>query len=292
MFERFTDKGRAVLVRARELGEERKSPFLRRHHMLIALLDHAETTPEGIVAVALDDAAVSRDAFRSALIESLTTSEHPSDESGGIPFSSGGKKALELSLREALSLGHNYIGTEHLMLAILRSADGPLEEVIDASGLKYGRARDLVRERSSDRERGRARRGGGGGRYRGVKMRAASQGLDAVVQATFARAGRDRDATTGDLFVALAETPDTHFAAMLGDVSLPTRDTLAAHADRLVAAKAPDGVVAQPIKVDSRTGEVTITDPGLASAIRDAVARSGSADVVSDALRALRSDDA
>jgi len=68
--------------------------------------------------------------------------------SGQIPFTPRAKKVLELALREALSLGHNYIGREHLLLGILREAEGPLRTVVDAAGLRHDRAREIVTEQS------------------------------------------------------------------------------------------------------------------------------------------------
>jgi len=237
MFERFTDEGRQVLVRANDVAREQKSPYIRRHHMLIALIDGADSSE--LVAEVFDSADVDRPVLRAKLLESLTASEEADLETGKKPFSGGGKKALELSLREALSLGHNYIGSFHILLAILRAADGPLEDVLGTTELDYDKARGFVRTRVP----GGPRRGGRGRRVRfgrGTARGRATRGLELVLASAFNRAGSEREASTGDLLVALAETPGTHFATIVGSV-LPKIDAINGEADRLVAEKVPDG---------------------------------------------------
>lgn len=290
MFERFTDEGRTVLVRAQEVGKEIKSPFLRRHHMLIALIDGADANLDGLVAGVFDDSGVVRTDLRSKLLSSVLSSEHPTDESGSIPFSSGGKKALELALREALSLGHNYIDGAHMLLAILRSADGPLEEVVDASSLKYGKARDFVRDRAPQR----APKGSRGlGRRRGSRRQNRSRAVESVLERAFERAGRDRDVTTGDLLVALVETPDTHFHAIVASTPLTDTDAVLAAAAALVGSGANDGAIdSVAFTVDDQTGAITINDPELNETLKGLLTGEGSTamrDAIHDALReALR----
>ena len=145
MFERFTDAARNVMGRSMALAEELRSPFVRRHHMLYALLGDAEERPEALPALMLADANVDVVAFRATVLESLKASEEPGPDEGRTPYSSGAKKAMELALREALSLGHNYIGADHILLAILRSADGPLATTIGTTDLAYGNAREFLR---------------------------------------------------------------------------------------------------------------------------------------------------
>ncbi len=286
MFERFTDDGRLVLVGATDVAKERNSPYIRRHHMLIALIDGADGSE--LVADVLDAANVDRSELRVKLLESLTASEEPDLESGSKPFSGGGKKALELSLREALSLGHNYIDSFHLLLAILRSADGPLAAVVEAAGLNYDTARALVRTRAPE---GRRRGGGRRGRFgRGMGRGGSSRGVDRVLTRAFTRASSEREVTTGDLLVALAETPDTHFATIVKS-ALPELSVLTAEADRLIRESVVDGGPDNAIRFDEASGSVTINDPTVAEEFRRVWESSGGAEKVKEALRRLRAED-
>ncbi|HVV36826.1 MAG TPA: Clp protease N-terminal domain-containing protein [Acidimicrobiales bacterium] len=256
-----------MLVRAERLANELHSPAIRRHHLLIGLLDGA-TEGSQTVAVVLADADVDSVALRTKLLDSLRATETPGG--GTRPFTREAKKTLELSLREALSLGHNYIGREHLLLGILRSADGPLQSVIADTGLGYERAREIVAEQSPPSGRG---RGGRRDVRRGVMRtlgRQSTVGLQAVLQRAHELTGEERNATTGDLLLALVDTPGSYFASMLQGVALPDRATLKASLDRLLETKAPDGTD-EAVKVDARSGAVTINDPRIAEAVKKLV---------------------
>jgi hypothetical protein len=283
MFERFTDNARKVMATGATLAREEKSPSVRRHHMLVGLIDDAMERPDGIPALMFADAAVDLEAFRGAVVTSLRASETPHAESSAVqPMSSGAKKALELALREALSLGHNYIGCEHLLLAILRTADGPLAATVGATGLGYGTAREFVRTYVPPTRGGRGR-GGGMGRREFRRMRR----TDAVEQ-VIERAGRranDRPVTTGDLLIALSELRGTHFARLTEGVAMPSGGDLAAAADKLVADNVADGEP-DPVRVDPRSGAVTVTDPGLAEKLKAADPAK-----IAEALRKLLEDD-
>jgi ATP-dependent Clp protease ATP-binding subunit ClpA len=283
MFERFTDRARGVLVAAGELAKENKSPFIRRHHVLIGLLD---TSDEGsdVVATILERAEVDPADLRAKLVASLTASEEPVAEAGGkIPFTAETKKALELSLREALSLGHNYIGRAHLLLGVLRDPDGPLAEVLGTTRLTHELAREIIvaevppvgrRRRTGYPRFGRGPMGGG---------RRATTGLQAVFQRAEERAAKQRVINTGDLLVALLETPGTHFAAALSSVSLPDLATVRAEVDRLLAAGVIDGTE-HAVEVNPQSGSVTINDPQIAAELKRLV---GEGDVTPDALREI-----
>jgi ATP-dependent Clp protease ATP-binding subunit ClpA len=261
MFERFTDRARAVLVEAGNVAREHKSPSIRRHHILVALIDAADDGSQ-VVSAVLDDAGVDRAALRAALITSLTSSEVATGTgTEKLPFTAEAKKALELSLREALSLGHNYIGREHLLLGVLRDPDGPLAHVLAETNLKYGRARDLVREQSPPSRRSR--------RGPRIRTRAATHStLETVIRRTYERSS-GRPATTGDLLVALLETPGTHFHALLEGVPLPTVTKVTADLELLLQASTPDGIE-DSVRVDPRGG-VTINDPRIAEAVKDLI---------------------
>jgi ATP-dependent Clp protease ATP-binding subunit ClpA len=239
--------------------------------MVLALIDGATDNPDDNLATVFSEAGVDLPATRAKVLESLKATETAAPQAeAGLKFSSGAKKALELSLREALSLGHNYIASSHVLLAILRSADGPLAEVIGTTGLNYGTAREFVRVSAPE---GGSRRGRGKGRGGRMQRRGrGTEGFENVVRRAHQRALMERPTTTGDLLVALAETPDTHFASILSSVVLPDPTAIGLEADRLVAAGAGDGSVS-PFSVDDQ-GRVTIEDDDLAQLLRDGI-RSG-----------------
>jgi ATP-dependent Clp protease ATP-binding subunit ClpC len=269
MFERFTDKGRVVLVRAQEIARELKSPGLRRHHLLVALIDGANDNPDDNLAAVLNEAGIDLAATRVKVLASLQATETAGAEPAmKLKFSSGAKKALELSLREAMSLGHNYIASSHLLLGVLRSADGPLADVIAATGLDYATAREFVRTSPPEAtgRRGRGRRGREG---RIPRRGRGTEGFEAVIRRAHKRALMERPTTTGDLLVALAEMPDTHFASILSGVALPDPTAIGLEADRLIGAGTRDGS-GNAITVDE-SGRVTIEDEFLAQVTREGI---------------------
>ena len=117
MFERFTDRGRRIVVLAQEEARRLRHSTIGPEHLLLALLQ-----TEGLATQVLDSLGVDRPGVRRAVEQSLGTGTTPAPE-GHIPFAKGAKKVLEFSLREALGLGHNYIGTEHILLGVLREAE-------------------------------------------------------------------------------------------------------------------------------------------------------------------------
>lgn len=291
MFERFTDRARGVLASASELAKEAKSPFIRRHHVLIGLLD---TSDEGsdVVATILERAEVDRAELRAKLLASLKASEEPVAEVGGkMPFTAETKKAIELSLREALSLGHNYIGRAHLLLGVLREPDGPLAEVLGTTKLTHALAREIVIEEVPPVVRvkgGRARSRGREFRLRRLRG-TQSRGLRSVFEKLGEHAG-ERDLTTGDLLVALLDTPGTHFAALLVDVTLPDANAAAADLDKLIAEGVVDGTE-DAVQVDPDSGTVTINDPEIAAEIKRLVGEAVTPEKLREAFKRLRSED-
>ena len=114
MFERFTDRARRVVVLAQDEARALNHNYIGTEHLLLGLIHEGE----GVAAKALESMDISLDAVRSQVIEII--GEGQSAPTGHIPFTPRGKKVFELSMREALQLGHNYIGTEHLLLGLLR----------------------------------------------------------------------------------------------------------------------------------------------------------------------------
>jgi ATP-dependent Clp protease ATP-binding subunit ClpA len=137
MFERFTDKARRVLVLAQTEASNLSHNFIGTEHVLLALLDEGE----GVAAKALIELGVDPAAIRDTVKKTVGPS--PEGVGGPAPFTPRTKKVLELSLREALGLGHNYIGTEHLLLGLVHEGEGVGAQVLIVQGLTL----ELVREK-------------------------------------------------------------------------------------------------------------------------------------------------
>ncbi len=118
MFERFTDRARRVIVLAQEEARGLKHNYIGTEHLLLGLVHEGE----GVAAKALEMSDVDLEETRETIIELIGQGEKPVD--GHIPFTPRAKRVFELSFREALQLGHNYIGTEHLLLGLLKEGDG------------------------------------------------------------------------------------------------------------------------------------------------------------------------
>ena len=118
MFERFTDRARRVVVLAQDEARALNHNYIGTEHLLLGLIHEGE----GVAAKALESMDVTLDKARAQVVEII--GEGQSAPSGHIPFTPLAKKVLELSLREALQLSHNYIGTEHILLGLLREGEG------------------------------------------------------------------------------------------------------------------------------------------------------------------------
>jgi hypothetical protein len=138
MFERFTDRARRVVVLAQEEARLLDHDHIGTEHILLGLV-HEE---EGVAARALTELGVSLEAVRDEVRQTIGQGDSPS--AGHIPFTPRAKKVLELSLREALALGHNYIGTEHILLGLLREGQGVGAEVLVRLGADQERVRQQV----------------------------------------------------------------------------------------------------------------------------------------------------
>ena len=118
MFERFTDRARRVLVLAQQEARVLGHNFLGTEHLLLGLIRETE----GVAAMALAQLGIRLDDVRDRVKE--TVGPAGSAPTGSPPFTPWAKRVLELSLREALQLGHNYIGTEHILLGLVREGEG------------------------------------------------------------------------------------------------------------------------------------------------------------------------
>jgi ATP-dependent Clp protease ATP-binding subunit ClpC len=140
MFERFTEPARRVIVLAQDEARRLNHTWIGTEHILLGLLRDGD----GIAARALTALGISLDSARQAVEDIIPGGQEA--PSGHISFTPRSKKVLELSLREALQLGADYIGTEHILLALLREGDGVAAQVLAGAGVGLDRARQQVTE--------------------------------------------------------------------------------------------------------------------------------------------------
>jgi len=140
MFERFTERARRTVVLAQEEARMLEHNYIGTEHILLGLIHEGE----GVAARALESLGISHEAVRRQVEEIIGRGQHAS--SGHIPFTPRAKKVLELSLREALQLGHTYIGTEHILLGLIREGDGVAAQVLVRLGADLNRTRQRVIE--------------------------------------------------------------------------------------------------------------------------------------------------
>src|SRR6056300_485231 len=138
MLERFTDRARRVVVLAQEEARRLNHNYIGTEHILLGLIQEGE----GHAAKALEELSINIDSVRSEVIEII--GEGQQSPSGHIPFTPRAKKVLELSLREALQLGHNYIGTEHILLGLIREGEGVAAQVLKKLGAELSQVRQTV----------------------------------------------------------------------------------------------------------------------------------------------------
>jgi ATP-dependent Clp protease ATP-binding subunit ClpC len=139
MFERFTDRARRVVVLAQDEARGLNHNWIGTEHLLLAVIREGH----GVGAKALESMQISLDAARQQVESLIGRGQNPVGD-GHIPFTPRAKKVLELSLREALQLGHDYIGTEHILLGLIREGDGVAAQVLVSLGCDLNRARQQV----------------------------------------------------------------------------------------------------------------------------------------------------
>ncbi len=138
MFERFTDRARRVIVLAQEEARMLNHNYIGTEHILLGLIHEGE----GVAAKALESLDISLEGVRQQVTEII--GEGQQAPGGHIPFTPRAKKVLELSLREALQLGHNYIGTEHILIGLIREGEGVAAQVLNKLGADLNRVRQQV----------------------------------------------------------------------------------------------------------------------------------------------------
>jgi Clp amino terminal domain, pathogenicity island component len=140
VFERFTNRARRVLVLAQEEARLLNHSFIGTEHILLGLIHEGE----GLGAKAIESVGVSLEAVRERVEATVGPARYA--PAGSPPFTPRAKKVLELSLREALQLGHNYIGTEHILLGLVREGDGVAAEVLGSLGVELETLRERILE--------------------------------------------------------------------------------------------------------------------------------------------------
>ena len=148
MFERFTDRARRVVVLAQDEARGLKHNYIGTEHLLLGLISEGE----GVAAKALETMGIKGEAVRASVIEIIGEGEKPVE--GHIPFTPRAKRVFELSLREALQLGHNYIGTEHLLLGLLKEGEGVAAHVLTNQCADLAQVRQTVIQMLSGYQRG------------------------------------------------------------------------------------------------------------------------------------------
>src|SRR5215216_394002 len=163
MFERFTERARQVVVLAQEEARTLKHNYIGTEHILLGLLREEE----GLAARVLESLDITVEEVRAQVARIVGQGDEVT--TGQIPFTPRAKKVLELALREALSLGHNYIGTEHILLGLVRENEGVAARILldfDADAEKI--RNEIIRMLSGP---GRRQQGGGGGGAAGEKAK-------------------------------------------------------------------------------------------------------------------------
>jgi ATP-dependent Clp protease ATP-binding subunit ClpA len=140
MFERFTERARRAVVLAQEEARQLDHGSIGTEHLLLGLIREGE----GVAAKALESLGISLTAVRERVVVSVGRRERP--PSGHIPFTERATRVLELSLRESGQLGHRYIGTEHILLGLVREGEGVAAQVLTGLGADLGRVRQQVIE--------------------------------------------------------------------------------------------------------------------------------------------------
>jgi hypothetical protein len=218
MFERFTDRARRVVVLAQEEARMLDHNYIGTEHILLGLIHEGS----GVAAKALESLEISLAAVRQQVEEIIGRGQHA--PSGHIPFTPRAKRVLELSLRESLQLGHNYIGTEHILLGLIREGEGVAAQVLVRLGADLDRVRQQVIQL-----------------LHGYQARAARGPITEaeVAEATWSRRPVAREFWLTEM-----------------------QDALAKIADRLTAIERHLGMTAHPAAQDNPPGEKSAGPPG------------------------------
>ncbi len=141
MFDRFTDRAKKVMTLARQEATRFNHEYIGTEHILLGLVQEGS----GVAATVLRNLGVDLDKIRQE-VENMVKQGPPTTTMGQLPFTPRAKKVLELSMEEASSLGHNYVGTEHLLLGLIRENEGIAAQVLMNLGVKLDSVREEVLE--------------------------------------------------------------------------------------------------------------------------------------------------
>ena len=272
VFERFTDRSRAVVVLAQEEARLLNHNYIGTEHLLLGLIHEGE----GIAAKALERLGVSREVVRARVEEII--GQGGSSPSGHIPFTPRAKKVLELSLREALQLGHNYIGTEHLLLGLIREGEGVAAQVLAQLGLDLALVRQEVIQLLSGYDPP------GAGHPRSAPPADTPAGARARDEAR--RLAGDRPVGTHHVVTAILGDPESLGAKALAALGV-TADALEAELAGLSPADTSDEL---PEEAGARRIRVELLDDSVAVVLEDDALRDRLATALGDDKKVLRSD--
>jgi ATP-dependent Clp protease ATP-binding subunit ClpA len=279
MFERFTDRARRVLVLAQEEARLLNHNFIGTEHILLGLI-HEE---DGVAAQALASMGISLEAVRLSVTETIGPAGR-SMNPGSPPFTPRAKKVLELSLREALQLGHNYIGTEHMLLGLLREGEGVGAQVLVNLGADLSVVRQQVIHLLSGSD---ALGAFGGGIHTASSTSSTSSARGSAWARTRAAAQADNAARrlaadlpvgTQHMLIGLFEQPDSLAAKVLASLNID-RAAVEQRVAELGVKDTSDELpeVAGGRKVVLRLVEgrvvVEVDDPALADLVRRGLGR-------------------
>jgi len=265
MFERFTDRARRVVVLAQEEARLLGHDWIGTEHILLGLISEQE----GVAAKALERLGISLTAVR-AKVEAIIGEACSGAPSGHIPFTPRAKKVLELSLREALQLGHNYIGTEHILLGLIREGVGVGAQVLVNLGADLSAVREVVIQQMSG-----YRGGPPGMRMNRQRPRETPAAAKAAVEAR--RLAGSGAVSSQHYLLGLLQEEDSMAAKALADLGV-SREVVEAKLAELEPAgtsdETPEDAGARRIglRVEGRLLMLEIDDPELAAALETAMA--------------------
>jgi ATP-dependent Clp protease ATP-binding subunit ClpA len=258
MFERFTDRARRVIVEAQDTARDMSHPQIAPEHLLSALRQG-----EGVAAIAMAQAGVDGAALRQRVADSIDR-KPAARELAKIPFSPQAKKALELSLREALALGHNYIGTEHLFLGVEREAEKRGQTLDGLLGVKTTEVHDRLLAIL-----------GGAATAPPLRSPALQSAMDRARQQA-----QQTPLTTGHLAAALMADPESQAARALTALGV-TGESLQAALDQVPVTATTDAPPpAQSVAITIGETTTVIGDAVIAAALQEL-----SADELRDAIK-------
>jgi ATP-dependent Clp protease ATP-binding subunit ClpA len=258
MFERFTERARHVVVLAQEEARELGHGYIGTEHVLLGLLREQE----GLAARVLESLDITVEGVRSQVVRIVASGEEVS--SGQIPFTPRAKKVLELALREALALGHNFIGTEHILLGLVRENEGVAARVLRDFDADSDTIRNAVIRALSG---SRPREAGPFEQVARSRVQSPAQEDVGVMLAMIERHIRGllhREPDNGDLLVILATLPEGVVGRALAELGI-TDDALDAALTK-ARASGPDSIDDQ-IELAMRNKDQAIDQGDLAGAV-------------------------